>query len=1560
MKRFYIISLVLISNFVLSQEMNIGEQENYSTCQSSFFDAGGAEGNAGNELLYTIVSPSEEIFIKVVFEEFDLGNSAILNIYDGDDINTAHLIGTYSGVNLPPSLIAPNLIFEYIPPTDSENPVGWKATLNCERYNYTLANSGHGDCETALPLCNDFTDIGPSTGDLGTVDDEDEATCFELGYGGTGSIWYTFNPQTSGALAFDLNPSGSTDYDFALFDITNGCENMDYMSCNYSVESGNTGMTTNSSNYEDSHDDSAWGWYEDCNSDPYNYANEDCGPWNEDEYVDPTHTYVLLVNFYGGSNDGFQIDFDAFSGSVSIGDDVPPTFLDVSYSGCNVNSIDIEFSELIDCSTLDNSDFSISGYTVSLGSYSCNGGMSNSITLNISPALPAGSYTLTGIDVFDMCGNELDDNFDFTIPPTTVSVVLAGPDFCVGGSTTITSTVTGSGTYTYEWSTGETGNSISTSTAGTYCVTVTDECNATGTDCIDISELPLTAITPTIAGVTTVCDNGETVDITASPAGATYQWSTGANTQSINVGFGSYTVTVTTDNCEEGTATHVISELVCLDVDMCYDGTDIQGLAGDGTFIWEYYHTCGDWMDCLTNPSGWVSYGSSTSVSPPPEWGLQVTDGNGSTATYNSLGEIPSCSNCTAPTVAATSVDVICQGGNNGSIDLTITGTSTYNIAWSNGSNMEDISTLSAGSYTVSVTDQTDATCQTIQTINILDGTADPSLTASGTTTICDGDNTDITVNFTGTAPFSFTYDDGGTPIVQSGISANPYTITVSPTSNTTYTFTEVSDASCTNTLTETVIITVETGLTIAYLTDDCLASGTEYVVTFEISGGDVSTYLVTPSGTLTGSNPTLFTSNNLSSPSNYNFDITDAGAGGCSMQNVSGFVDCSCPVTAAILGTTTICEGETATVSIDLNGGVFPYTIVYSDGSSNYTVTANSSPYTISVNASGTYSLISVEDANCTGSVSGMATIIVNPLPDVYLSGDDQICAGEDADITFVFSGTPPFNLIYSDGASNHTVVANTSPYNVNINPNVNTSYSIVSFSDANCNGTTNGTATIQVYGTGNVTISPSNNLICFGDNITLTASGADTYQWYPTNGLSNSNSEFVIATPSVTTEYTVVGTYGPGCQLSATAMVTVDKVVAEIHHQSAICQGEIIDLLASVTDGISPYQYHWENTNNYTDTYTTNPMHESQSFLVNITDSMGCQATASIGIYVYDSLFIKAYSNVDSLCPGDTVLVSTSIYGGTGSPYSLQIDGEYRQTITKLRVDASHDYIFEAQDGCMTAIDTLKIKVFPLPYIDFTVDKNALCKDDIAYFTSTCQPRSLISSYLWNFGSNDQNNISTAENPEHIYKSSGLFNVSLDITTINNCKLSLTKHRYMRVDPRPKANFIGKPEITSILKPEIYFDNMSIGASVYHWDFGAGDLSNIENPIYEFNSVGNYEVMLIAISNFSCKDTVIRTITIAPEVRLWFPNAFTPDYDNINEYFLPIGTNILNKEYTMIIFDRWGEPIFTTNDLEQGWDGKAKNNDYVKPGIYTYYVEYLDIYEIKHEATGSISVIR
>ena len=110
----------------------------------------------------------------------------------------------------------------------------------------------------------------------------------------------------------------------------------------------------------------------------------------------------------------------------------------------------------------------------------------------------------------------------------------------------------------------------------------------------------------------------------------------------------------------------------------------------------------------------------------------------------------------------------------------------------------------------------------------------------------------------------------------------------------------------------------------------------------------------------------------------------------------------------------------------------------------------------------------------------------------------------------------------------------------------------------------------------------------------------------------------------------------------------------------------------------------------------------------------------------------------------------------------------------------------------------------------------------------------------------------------------------------------------------------------------------------------------------MYIYTNEGNYTIMQIVNNQYNCPDTAYNDVIVNPSILFWIPNAFTPNEDDQNETFHPMGFNIPIKDYEFIIYDRWGKQLFYTIDINQGWDGKYKG-EYVKQDVYVYSVKVL-----------------
>jgi gliding motility-associated-like protein len=168
--------------------------------------------------------------------------------------------------------------------------------------------------------------------------------------------------------------------------------------------------------------------------------------------------------------------------------------------------------------------------------------------------------------------------------------------------------------------------------------------------------------------------------------------------------------------------------------------------------------------------------------------------------------------------------------------------------------------------------------------------------------------------------------------------------------------------------------------------------------------------------------------------------------------------------------------------------------------------------------------------------------------------------------------------------------------------------------------------------------------------------------------------------------------------------------------------------------------------------------------------------------------------------------------------------------------------------------------------------------------------------------------------------------------------------------------ADFLFSPDENPItgMFPTVTFINLSQFATEFIWDFDSGDTSDVFEPQYIFPGSGTYNVQLMAINQFGCKDSVSKEVTIDFLLNLYFPSAFTPDGDNINDTFNFVTTGIIDSTFEMQIFDKWGGLIFQTNNLREGWDGKSPTGDILPSGVYAYKIFFYDQSGKKRQVRG------
>jgi gliding motility-associated-like protein len=212
------------------------------------------------------------------------------------------------------------------------------------------------------------------------------------------------------------------------------------------------------------------------------------------------------------------------------------------------------------------------------------------------------------------------------------------------------------------------------------------------------------------------------------------------------------------------------------------------------------------------------------------------------------------------------------------------------------------------------------------------------------------------------------------------------------------------------------------------------------------------------------------------------------------------------------------------------------------------------------------------------------------------------------------------------------------------------------------------------------------------------------------------------------------------------------------------------------------------------------------------------------------------------------------------------------------------------------------------------------------------------------------------------------GCYDLQYQVTNSFNCTSVVNVDDYICVQPNPLASFTASPNTISDVDNTVYFDNNSQGATDYIWYFGdESPYSTVENPIHEYGNINddfnelNFNVLLIAISEYGCIDSTVSFINYTPSLTYFVPNTFTPDGDDFNNVFKPvISTGFSYDKYQFLIFNRWGELIFETQDIGEGWDGTYKGRE-CQDGTYTWKLVIMQSFDASKKVdVGHVNLLR
>ena len=291
-----------------------------------------------------------------------------------------------------------------------------------------------------------------------------------------------------------------------------------------------------------------------------------------------------------------------------------------------------------------------------------------------------------------------------------------------------------------------------------------------------------------------------------------------------------------------------------------------------------------------------------------------------------------------------------------------------------------------------------------------------------------------------------------------------------------------------------------------------------------------------------------------------------------------------------------------------------------------------------------------------------------------------------------------------------------------------------------------------------------------------------------------------------------------------------------------------------------------------------------------------------------------------------------------------------------------------------CPQASDSMEIIINPYPVVSIAPPIRE-CAPFVAAFTSTETEGIAASSliYRWDFGNGDT---SDQANPTGVnYPNQGIYNVGLVVTnTAGNCVTRVTENGFVEIYPVPVAAFVTDPSFsTTIALPRFQMENLSTlqtdvftnGVMNYVWKYNdqqnpQNDTSTLKSPWYAYQKdTGFYWINLTVTSDRGCVDTVSQRVYIGPDIIIFIPDAFSPNGfgPNANNVFIPVASNF--KDFSMIIFNRWGEKMYETNTIDKPWDGEY-DKEPADQGVYAYYIELSSLDGKLYKFEGTFHLLR
>jgi len=492
------------------------------------------------------------------------------------------------------------------------------------------------------------------------------------------------------------------------------------------------------------------------------------------------------------------------------------------------------------------------------------------------------------------------------------------------------------------------------------------------------------------------------------------------------------------------------------------------------------------------------------------------------------------------------------------------------------------------------------------------------------------------------------------------------------------------------------------------------------------------------------------------------------------------------------------------------------------------------------------------------------------------------------------------------------------------------------------------------------------SNGPLCAGNTLSLSVNGGTSWQWSGPNSFNSSLQAVTINSVSSANDGTYTLTVSNAyCSRTSTLQVQVYAAVsATLSQPGPACVGQPLQFNAAATG--SNLSYNWTGPSGFTSNIP-NPVIDQAvtantgTYHVEVKTANGCVSIASTSVVV-NTLPVAMIGSNSPLCEGGKLLLQAS--GGTSyqweGPTGFVSSAQY-PGLDPATKSMSGVYTVTVSNGSCAVVRSVPVQVRALPEGSFTASARAGCP---VFCTDFSAQAGNDIGFQWNFGNG--NSAMGAYVQQVCYPTTGSYDVSLVLKDmVAGCTRTITERNYITVYPSPVAgfgwDFIAAGDETA---SAVQFNDQAQGADLQSWTWNFGDgsnMSSMQNPQHAFQSAGTYEVVQQVTNTYGCTGTAKGVLEIRDAFTLYIPNAFTPGKgDGLNDVFNVVGAGFDAEQFEMLIFDRWGELIFKTNDPKRGWDGRAKNRELAEQGVYVYKITVKDAERhLLREYTGHVTLL-